>query len=435
MMRIREAAEKAKIELSYDTSTEIILPYLAYSHPTGPINLVLPITRQDLEKVVSPIIERCRSPMMQAINDAKLNPGDVDKIILIGGPTRMPIITQFVRNVVGKEPEKGIDPMEAVAKGAAIQGALLAGEIVDDIQLMDVTPLTLGVEILGEKIEPLIEKNTTVPTRKSRVFTTANDYQTSVTIHIVQGEGENASDCASLGMFTLSGIPPTLKGVPQVEVSFQYHINGILDVTAKDLATSKKANITISTEAKLSEEEVEKLRKDSNYKRKGKENLEIAVKKEQAQPEQTLSSLGTTLEVVDKVSTDLQQTNNIKPEREAHLEVTSKTGGGVINVKEGDQIVETITADKLARLGVDSHRLIKVYEKSIVYYYNIWTEVYPTLAIENDPISKARIRQQLNNIVESMCLDWHKITHYLKDIEIDLTAKYPEIEYICKQAK
>ena len=276
MMRIREAAEKAKIELSYDTSTEIILPYLAYSHPTGPINLVLPITRQDLEKVVSPIIERCRSPMMQAINDAKLNPGDVDKIILIGGPTRMPIITQFVRNVVGKEPEKGIDPMEAVAKGAAIQGALLAGEIVDDIQLMDVTPLTLGVEILGEKIEPLIEKNTTVPTRKSRVFTTANDYQTSVTIHIVQGEGENASDCASLGMFTLSGIPPTLKGVPQVEVSFQYDINGILDVTAKDLATSKKANITISTEAKLSEEEVEKLRKDSNYKRKGKENLEIS---------------------------------------------------------------------------------------------------------------------------------------------------------------
>ena len=150
--------------------------------------------------------------MMQAINDAKLNPGDVDKIILIGGPTRMPIITQFVRNVVGKEPEKGIDPMEAVAKGVAIQGALLAGDIVDDIQLMDVTPLTLGVEILGEKIEPLIEKNTTVPTRKSRVFTTANDYQTSVTIHIVQGEGENASDCASLGMFTLSGTPHSKRG-------------------------------------------------------------------------------------------------------------------------------------------------------------------------------------------------------------------------------
>jgi molecular chaperone DnaK len=201
--------------------------------------------------------------MMQALQDAKLNPADIDKIILIGGPTRMPIVRQLVANVMGKEPEGGIDPMEAVALGAAVQGAIIAGDVSTDILLVDVTPLTLGVEVLGGLKEPLIEKNTTIPTKKSKVFTTAADYQTSVTIHIVQGERSMASDCVSLGMFNLSGIPPAPRGVPQVEVAFDIDANGILNVTAKDLATSKEAKITIAANNKLSKDELDRLKKES----------------------------------------------------------------------------------------------------------------------------------------------------------------------------
>ena len=201
--------------------------------------------------------------MMQALQDAKLNPADIDKIILIGGPTRMPIVRQLVANVMGKEPEGGIDPMEAVALGAAVQGAIIAGDVSTDILLVDVTPLTLGVEVLGGLKEPLIEKNTTIPTKKSKVFTTAPDYQTSVTIHIVQGERSMASDCVSLGMFNLSGIPPAPRGVPQVEVAFDIDANGILNVTAKDLATSKEAKITIAANNKLSKDELDRLKKES----------------------------------------------------------------------------------------------------------------------------------------------------------------------------
>jgi molecular chaperone DnaK len=263
MMRIMEAAEKAKIELSNVITTEINLPFLAYDPNSGPKNFVLPITRSKLEELLRPIVERCRSPMMQAISDAKLSPNDVDKIILIGGPTRMPMVRQFVASVMGKEPERGVDPMEAVAMGAAIQGAIITGDVATDILLVDVTPLTLGVEVLGGLREPLIERNTTIPTKKSKVFTTAADYQTAVTIHIVQGERTMASDCVSLGMFNLSGIPPAPRGVPQVEVIFDIDANGILNVTAKDLATSKEAKITIAANSKLSKDEIEKLRKES----------------------------------------------------------------------------------------------------------------------------------------------------------------------------
>ena len=263
MMRIMEAAEKAKIELSNVITTEINLPFLAYDPNSGPKNFVLPITRSKLEELLRPIVERCRSPMMQAISDAKLNPNDVDKIILIGGPTRMPMVRQFVASVMGKEPERGVDPMEAVAMGAAIQGAIITGDVATDILLVDVTPLTLGVEVLGGLREPLIERNTTIPTKKSKVFTTAADYQTAVTIHVVQGERTMASDCVSLGMFNLSGIPPAPRGVPQVEVIFDIDANGILNVTAKDLATSKEAKITIAANSKLSKDEIEKLRKES----------------------------------------------------------------------------------------------------------------------------------------------------------------------------
>jgi molecular chaperone DnaK len=263
MMRIREAAEKAKIELSNIVTTEINLPFLAYDPTIGPKNLILSLTRAKLEELLRPIIERCRSPMMQSIQDAKITSSEVDKIILIGGPTRMPIVRQFVATVMGKEPERGVDPMEAVAMGAAIQGAIISGDVSTDILLVDVTPLTLGVEVLGGLKEPLIERNTTIPSKKSKVFTTAADYQTAVTIHVVQGERPMATDCVSLGMFNLSGIPPAPRGIPQIEVTFDIDANGILNVTAKDLATSKEAKITITANTKLSKEEIEKLKKES----------------------------------------------------------------------------------------------------------------------------------------------------------------------------
>jgi molecular chaperone DnaK len=279
MMRVREAAEKAKIELSNVVTTEINLPFLAYDSATGPKNLVLNLTRAKLEELIRPIIERCKTSIMQALQDAKLSPSDIDKIILIGGPTRMPMVRQFVATVMGKEPERGIDPMEAVAMGAAIQGAIIAGDVSTDILLVDVTPLTLGVEVLGGLKEPLIERNTTIPTKKSKVFTTAADYQTAVTIHVVQGERPMASDCVSLGMFNLSGIPPAPRGIPQIEVTFDIDANGILNVTAKDLATSKEAKITITANTKLSKDEIEKLKKESEQfaeaDKKKKEEAEV----------------------------------------------------------------------------------------------------------------------------------------------------------------
>jgi molecular chaperone DnaK len=279
MMRVREAAEKAKIELSNVVTTEINLPFLAYDAASGPKNLVLSLSRAKLEELVRPIIERCKTSIMQALQDGKLSPADIDKIILIGGPTRMPMVRQFVGTVMGKEAERGIDPMEAVAMGAAIQGAIIAGDVSTDILLVDVTPLTLGVEVLGGLKEALIERNTTIPTKKSKVFTTAADYQTAVTIHVVQGERPMAADCVSLGMFNLSGIPPAPRGVPQIEVTFDIDANGILNVTAKDLATSKEAKITITANAKLSKDEIEKLKKESEQfaeaDKKKKEEAEI----------------------------------------------------------------------------------------------------------------------------------------------------------------
>jgi molecular chaperone DnaK len=279
MMRVREAAEKAKIELSNVVTTEINLPFLAYDAGAGPKNLVISLSRAKLEELVRPIIEKCKTAITQALQDAKLSTPDIDKIILIGGPTRMPMVRQFVGTVMGKEPERGVDPMEAVAMGAAIQGAIIAGDVSTDILLVDVTPLTLGVEVLGGLREPLIERNTTIPTKKSKVFTTAADYQTAVTIHVVQGERPMAADCVSLGMFNLSGIPPAPRGVPQIEVIFDIDANGILNVTAKDLATSKEAKITITANAKLSKDEIERLKKESEQfaeaDKKKKEEAEI----------------------------------------------------------------------------------------------------------------------------------------------------------------
>ncbi len=279
MVRVREAAEKAKIELSSVFETDINLPFISYDQSSGPKNLELKITRAKFEELINPIVERCRPSMIKSLEDAKLSPGDISKIILVGGPTRIPLVRKFVASVMGKEPEAGVDPMEAVALGAAIQAGIIAGEVTSDIVLLDVTPLTLGVEVLGGLREPLIERNTTIPTTKSKIFTTAADNQTAVTVHIVQGERPMATDNVSLGSFNLSGIPPAPRGVPQIEVKFDLDANRILNVTAKDMATQKEAKITISASTKLSKDDIEKMKKDAELyaeqDRKKKEEVEI----------------------------------------------------------------------------------------------------------------------------------------------------------------
>ncbi|MEM3966118.1 MAG: molecular chaperone DnaK, partial [Thermoplasmata archaeon] len=275
-IRLKDAAEKAKIELSTSLQTEINLPYII-STPEGPKHLVQTITRAKLEELVSPLVERTGESIKKALEAAKLTKEDIDRIILVGGPTRMPIVQRFVENYFGKKIERGVDPMECVAIGAAIEGAVLAGEI-KDIVLLDVTPLTLSVETLGGIATPIIPANTTIPTRKSQVFTTAADFQTVVTIHIVQGERPLAKDNVSLGMFNLEGIPPAPRGVPQIEVTFDIDANGILNVTAKDLGTGKQNSITITSSTKLSKEQIEKMKKEAEQfaeqDRKRKEEIE-----------------------------------------------------------------------------------------------------------------------------------------------------------------
>ncbi|MDI9623426.1 MAG: molecular chaperone DnaK [Methanothermobacter sp.] len=256
VQRLREAAEKAKIELSSTVQTEINLPYIT-ADSSGPKHLIHTLTRAKLEELVDPIVRKCAGPMEQALKDAKMGKEDIDKIILVGGPTRMPIVQKFVEDFMGKPVERGIDPMECVAMGAAIQGGVLAGEI-KDIVLLDVTPLSLGIETQGGIFTKLIERNTTIPTRKSQIFTTAADNQTAVDIHVLQGERPMAKDNISLGRFQLVGIPPAPRGVPQIEVTFDIDANGILNVSAKDLGTGKEQAMKITAPHKLSEEEIKK---------------------------------------------------------------------------------------------------------------------------------------------------------------------------------
>ncbi|MBU4561157.1 molecular chaperone DnaK, partial [bacterium] len=276
LQRLKEAAEKAKCELSTTLETEINLPFIT-ADQTGPKHLVKKLTRAKLEQLVSDIVEKTIGPCEQALADAKLSPSDIDEVVLVGGQTRMPLVIETVKKIFGKEPHKGVNPDEVVAEGAAIQAGVLTGEV-KDILLLDVTPLTLGIETLGEIRTPLITRNTTIPTKKSQIFSTAADNQPAVTVNVLQGEREMARDNKSLGKFDLVGIPPAPRGIPQIEVTFNIDANGIVHVSAKDLGTEKEQSIKITSQ-KMTEKEIEKAVREAKAKeaedKKRKEEAEV----------------------------------------------------------------------------------------------------------------------------------------------------------------
>ena len=277
MQRLREAVEVAKIELSSVLQTNLNLPYIT-ADATGPKHLGMTLSRAKLEELINDVMERCKGPMIQAIKDSKLEKTTIDKIVLVGGPTRMPVVQEFVKNFMGKDVERGVDPMECVAMGAAIQAGVLGGEV-KDLLLLDVTPLSLGIETLGGVTTKLIERNTTIPTKKSQVFTTAADSQTSVEVNVLQGERPFARDNITLGRFTLVGIPPSPRSIPQIEVTFDIDANGIIHVSAKDLATKKEQKITITAPHKLNKDEIDaKVKEAERYAQEDsqrKEEIEV----------------------------------------------------------------------------------------------------------------------------------------------------------------
>jgi len=351
MSRLKDAAEKAKIELSTLMSTDIDLPFLT-ADASGPKHLHMTLTRTKLESLAQPIVERTRPTLLKALEDAKLTPQQVDKIILIGGMTRMPLVQRFVEQILGKAPERGVDPMECVAIGAAIQAGVITGEVTD-LLLLDVTPLSLGVETMGGVMTKILEKNTTIPTKRSQIFTTAADFQTAVTIHVLQGERAMASDNVSLGMFNLVDLPPAPRGVPQIEVTFDIDANGILNVTAKDLGTGKQSKITITASTKLSKEEKERLIKEAEQFAE-----QDRKKKEEAETRNNADSL---IYTAERTKTDLAG--------KLSTEETGKIDAAVTELKNA------LASNDMAQVKAKSDTLQKVLQE-------VGTKVYQQAAQE-----------------------------------------------------
>src|SRR5881628_2708699 len=335
MTRLKEGAEKAKIELSTLLTTDVDLPFIS-ADSSQPKPLHTTLSRAKLEELANPIVRKVETPIKRTLDDAKLTSKDVDRIILIGGQTRMPLVRKFVEDIIGKQAERGVDPMECVAVGAAIQGAVLAGEV-KDILLLDVTPLSLGVETLGGVATKIMERNTTIPTKRSQIFSTAADSQTTVTIHVLQGERAMATDNISLGMFNLTGIPPAPRGVPQIEVTFDIDANGMLNVNAKDLGTGKENKITITASTKLSKDQKEKMVKEAEQ--FAEQDLK---RKEEVELRNTAESM---LYTADKTKEELK--DRITPDQVQTIDKAAGILRAALAGKEPDKIKSA--SDELSR--------------------------------------------------------------------------------------